>query len=70
MKDGAIVQVGTPEEILTNPKNAYVEKFVAVSDVIKVSDEDLRGLFRTDYPGTTLRESLGLDQPKNQYTQQ
>ena len=29
-----------------------------------------RGLFRTDYPGTTLRESLGLDQPKNQYTQQ
>ena len=29
-----------------------------------------RGLFRTDYPGTTLRESLGLDEPKNQFTQQ
>jgi len=26
-----------------------------------------RGLFRTDYPGTTLRESLGLDAPVNQF---
>jgi hypothetical protein len=25
-----------------------------------------RGLFRTEYPGTTLRESLGLDNLKNQ----
>lgn len=29
MKDGMIMQIGTPEEILTNPKNDYVEKFVA-----------------------------------------
>lgn len=29
MKDGTIMQIGTPEEILTNPKNDYVEKFVA-----------------------------------------
>lgn len=36
MKDGAIVQVGTPEEILTNPKNAYVEKFVADVDLTRV----------------------------------
>ncbi|MFO7982033.1 MAG: glycine betaine/L-proline ABC transporter ATP-binding protein [Desulfuromonadales bacterium] len=28
MKDGAIVQEGTPEDILTNPANDYVEKFV------------------------------------------
>lgn len=28
MKDGTIMQIGTPEEILTNPKNKYVEKFV------------------------------------------
>src|SRR5690606_41515628 len=26
MKDGSIVQIGTPEEILTNPANEYVEK--------------------------------------------
>ena len=36
MKNGAIVQVGTPEEILTNPKNAYVEKFVADVDLTRV----------------------------------
>ena len=28
MKDGSIVQIGTPEEILVNPANDYVEKFV------------------------------------------
>jgi glycine betaine/proline transport system ATP-binding protein len=36
MKDGEIVQIGTPEEILTNPKNAYVEKFVADVDLTRV----------------------------------
>lgn len=28
MKDGAVVQVGTPEEIVVNPNGDYVEKFV------------------------------------------
>ena len=28
MKDGEIVQIGTPEEILENPSNAYIEDFV------------------------------------------
>ncbi|CAJ1001255.1 glycine betaine/L-proline ABC transporter ATP-binding protein ProV [Brevibacillus aydinogluensis] len=36
MKDGAIVQIGTPEEILTNPANEYVEKFVEDVDRSKV----------------------------------
>lgn len=36
MKDGSIVQIGTPEEILTNPENAYVEKFVADVDLTRV----------------------------------
>ncbi|WP_090400135.1 quaternary amine ABC transporter ATP-binding protein [Natribacillus halophilus] len=36
MKDGAIVQIGTPEEILTNPANDYVEKFVEDVDRSKV----------------------------------
>ena len=26
-----------------------------------------RGLFRTEYEGTTLRENLGLPRPKNQF---
>lgn len=36
MKDGEIVQIGTPEEILTNPANRYVEKFVEHVDVSKI----------------------------------
>lgn len=36
MRDGAIVQIGTPEEILTNPANDYVEKFVEDVDRSKV----------------------------------
>ncbi|MCM3585461.1 glycine betaine/L-proline ABC transporter ATP-binding protein ProV [Mesobacillus maritimus] len=36
MKDGSIVQVGTPEEILTNPANDYVERFVEDVDLSKV----------------------------------
>ncbi|SDH18136.1 glycine betaine/proline transport system ATP-binding protein [Alteribacillus persepolensis] len=36
MKDGAIVQIGTPEEILMEPENEYVEKFVEDVDRSKV----------------------------------
>ncbi|WP_096436866.1 quaternary amine ABC transporter ATP-binding protein [Alteribacter populi] len=36
MKDGAIVQIGTPEEILTSPANEYVERFVEDVDRSKV----------------------------------
>lgn len=36
MKDGVVVQVGTPEEILMNPSNEYVERFVEDVDLSKV----------------------------------
>ena len=36
MKDGAIVQVGTPEEILTEPADEYVARFVEDVDITKV----------------------------------
>jgi glycine betaine/proline transport system ATP-binding protein len=36
MKDGAIIQEGTAEEILTNPANDYVAKFVEEVDMTKV----------------------------------
>lgn len=36
MKDGKIVQIGTPEEILINPANDYVERFVEDVDRSKV----------------------------------
>lgn len=36
MKDGIIVQIGTPEEIMTNPADDYVKKFVEGVDRSKV----------------------------------
>ena len=36
MRDGRIVQIGTPEEILTDPANDYVEQFVQDVDRAKV----------------------------------
>ncbi|MBM7603915.1 glycine betaine/proline transport system ATP-binding protein [Metabacillus crassostreae] len=36
MKDGNIVQIGTPEEILMSPSNEYVERFVEDVDLSKV----------------------------------
>jgi len=36
MKDGSIVQIGSPEEILVHPENDYVEKFVEDIDRSKV----------------------------------
>ncbi|NPV30438.1 MAG: glycine betaine/L-proline ABC transporter ATP-binding protein [Firmicutes bacterium] len=36
MKDGAVVQIGTPEEILTNPATDYVARFVQDVDMSKV----------------------------------
>lgn len=36
MKDGSIIQLGTPEQILMNPANEFVEKFVEDVDLSKV----------------------------------
>jgi glycine betaine/proline transport system ATP-binding protein len=36
MRDGAVVQIGTPEDILTNPADDYVARFVGEADVTKV----------------------------------
>lgn len=55
--DGFIIQGGTPD---TFPR--FVDEVVPVLQA--------RGLFRTEYPGTTLRESLGLTLPANQFAPQ
>ncbi|WOF17354.1 glycine betaine/L-proline ABC transporter ATP-binding protein [Methanoplanus sp. FWC-SCC4] len=36
MKDGEIIQIGTPEEILTSPENEYVERFVEDVNISRV----------------------------------
>ena len=36
MKDGSIIQLGTPEQIMMNPANEFVERFVEDVDLSKV----------------------------------
>ncbi|MEZ5295409.1 MAG: ATP-binding cassette domain-containing protein [Ilumatobacteraceae bacterium] len=59
MKDGAVVQVGTPEEILTEPATGYVAEFVQDVDqgrVIQVEEIMIDPMpLRAD---STLREGL------------
>ncbi|PLR37561.1 LLM class flavin-dependent oxidoreductase [Chimaeribacter coloradensis] len=53
--DGFIINGGTP---VTFPH--FVDQVVPLLQA--------RGLFRTEYPGKTLRDSFGLAQPANQFT--
>ncbi|MCF6692070.1 LLM class flavin-dependent oxidoreductase [Raoultella terrigena] len=55
--DGFIIQGGTPDAF---PR--FVDQVVPLLKQ--------RGLFREEYPGTTLRASLGLAEPVNQFQQQ
>lgn len=54
MKDGVIVQIGTPEEILTNPVDEYVEKFVEDVDFSKVLTAE--GAMKAPDPIVTLKD--------------
>ncbi len=54
MKDGTIVQTGTPEEILTKPADEYVKKFVEGVDISKVITAE--GLMKAPEPVVTLKD--------------
>ncbi len=63
MKDGLIVQQGTAEEILTNPADDYVARFVEGVDMSKVitaetvmKKYDAVASFKTDGPKASLRK--------------
>ncbi len=62
MEDGAIVQVGTPEEIVTNPVNDYVKAFFYGVDVTQVfsaldiAEKSAVTVFKR--PGMNLRAAL------------
>ncbi len=55
MKDGSIVQIGTPEEILIEPATEYVSQFVADVDMSKVLTADV--IMKS--PVATVREQDG-----------
>lgn len=63
MKDGEIVQVGTPEDILTSPADDYVSRFVEDVDITKVltaesvmKKSEAVGYLKTDGPRAALRK--------------
>lgn len=63
MKDGEIVQVGTPEEILTEPATEYVRRFVEDVDITKVitaesvmKKTEAVAFIKTDGPRASLRK--------------
>jgi len=63
MKDGVIVQEGTAEEILTNPANNYVARFVEDVDMSKVitaetimKKSEAIAYYKTDGPKAALRK--------------
>jgi len=63
MKDGAIVQIGSPEEILTHPADDYVARFVEDVDITKVltaesvmKHSEAVAYLRTDGPRAALRK--------------
>ncbi len=69
LKDGEIVQIGTPEEILTKPADDYVKRFIEGVDMSKIltAEHAMRPVRATaredDGPRTTLRKMSenGLD---------
>ena len=63
MKDGEIVQIGTPEDILTAPANEYVHRFVEDVDISKVltaesvmKKSETVAFIGSDGPRTALRK--------------
>ena len=63
MKDGEIVQIGTPEEILTEPATDYVRRFVEDVDITKVltaesvmKKTEAVAYIKTDGPRASLRK--------------
>jgi len=62
MQGGAVVQVGTPEEIVTNPANDYVRSFfygVDVSQVFSAGDiADRKQVTVVERPGVSVRAAL------------
>lgn len=58
MKDGQVVQIGTPEEILESPANSYIEEFVQDIDRTKVLQA--KNAMMRPHPLITVKDGLRL----------
>ena len=61
MKDGVIVQKGTPEELLTNPANEFVKQFIG-QERLRNKNKNLlpsvNEFVQSDFPTVTLRSGI------------
>ncbi len=57
LRDGELIQVGSPEEITTNPVDEYVEKFVRGVDMSKILTA--KDVMKKPQPLITLRDGPG-----------
>jgi len=64
MRDGAIEQIGTADEILSNPANEYVEKFLQGIDVSKILDANSISKWPRDVIRKTESVSIALHRMK------
>lgn len=58
MQDGMIVQIGTPEDIVSNPKNEYVRSFFRGVDITSILSAS--HIAQKSYPTLMLKEGLGI----------
>lgn len=49
MKEGKIIQIGTPEEIITHPKNDFVRQFLKSGNVENTEEQTILHLIKTGY---------------------
>ena len=61
MKEGKIIQIGTPDEILTHPKNDFVRQFLKSGNIENMEEQTIHHLIKTGYalPMKT-QEQLGV----------
>ena len=57
MKDGQVVQKGTPQEILTNPANDFVKEFIGEGRLGNVLPS-ISELVKEDYPSISINQSV------------
>lgn len=59
MKDGEIVQQGTPAELLENPANDFVKEFIGLERLEQAKElPELKTFTQTDYPFVTEADSI------------
>lgn len=61
MKDGEILQIGSPDDIYNHPVNRFVGEFMGDANVIDVHADGQKGVFRSEDLGGSIKIERGAD---------